>query len=150
MLQKTFTESRQCQRMKIDCFVLRPLCSSGPKVKCTLAVTVSIWSQFPGTSRQEWCCLSTINNNTVKVGGSQIDVMLVLCVFLCPCEHHESASRTKGKGNVFLFKWGKKKKHVWIFQDKQSNMHTRAMMYDYTVWRQHSIKIINSDISFSS
>lgn len=58
--------------------VLPSLCSSGLKVKRTLAVTVPIWSQFPGTSRQECCCLSTINNNTAKIEGIQMDVTLAL------------------------------------------------------------------------
>lgn len=55
---------KQCNaRRKIDASCAQFLLPSGLQVKRTLAVTVSILSQFPGTSRQEWCCLSTINNS---------------------------------------------------------------------------------------
>lgn len=74
--------------------VLRPLCSWGPTMKRTLAVTASIWSQFPGTSRQECCCLSGINNSKVKLEGIQLHKTLLLslslslsslCVHACVC-----------------------------------------------------------------
>lgn len=78
--------------------VLPSLCSSGPKVKRALAVTVPIWSQFPGTSRQECCCLSTINNNTVKIEGIQMDVTLALR--LSASLRAQQDKRKKGRGFV--------------------------------------------------
>lgn len=83
--QKYLYRNKPLPRMKIDsscCTFSEP---PGPKMKCTLAVTVSIWSQFPGTSRQECCCLSTINNNTVKMKGTHSDRCNVRVLFVCVC-----------------------------------------------------------------
>lgn len=70
------------------------VCAPGGRQKRSPAVTVSIWSQFPGTRRQECCCLSQINNSKVKMEGIQIDIRVLLslspslnpfCVYLCVC-----------------------------------------------------------------
>lgn len=111
-----FLWTSQNQQLKIDSSCTSLHMPSRNKIKRTLALTVSIWCQFPGTSRQEQQHLSTINTNTVKKEGthsakwntcSLLWVCCIVCVvvecfclFKCKNVYKTQLKRNTHRNNV--------------------------------------------------